>query len=105
MAPLMGWLSASPFPSDQGESFSLSPLDPSLRGDSLDGEGCSSLPKPLLRQLAAAPRSGHFFSRIGFELLLQLVLHDYFSHHRIGYVEQFMSHSYHDRLIAQLLEV
>ena len=33
IAPLMGWLSASPDPSDQGESFSLSPLDPSLRGE------------------------------------------------------------------------
>ena len=32
--PPLGGLSASPDPSDQGESYALSPLDPSLRGDS-----------------------------------------------------------------------
>ena len=50
----MGRLSASPFPSDQEESFSLSPLDPSLRGDSWLGRGYAPLPITLPRQHDAA---------------------------------------------------
>ena len=58
-APPLGGLSASPDPSDQGESSALSPLDPSLRGGFLVREGLRS--PPYNPPAATMPLHAFFF--------------------------------------------